>query len=106
MNPTQEQMKVVWEWCGFEYREGWVRPWVYPLSLNHLHGNMPKINLNNLFKYAVPIAIKIIMAEQECDEELAYAILFKKWLQIGYDALALFWALDKVRNETNNNVKP
>ena len=37
-------------------------------------------DLSLCFELLVPITIKAIIAEQECDVELAYAILFKKWL--------------------------
>ena len=56
---------------------------------------VPPIDLNSLFQYAVPRVINILMAEQECSEELAYDILFKKWGQIGHDADALFRAIFK-----------
>ncbi len=58
----------------------------------------PPIDLNNLFKYAVPKAIEIIEARSSFQ---AIHILFRKWLEkyweIGDFELALFWALDKVR---------
>ena len=60
--------------------------------------DLPSLDLNNLFKYAAPKAIDRIMAGQECSSDVAYAILFKKWLQeleldMTHPALALFWAI-------------
>ena len=52
------------------------------------------IDLNNLFKYAVPKYISILMGS--VSEQTAYEMLFYKWLQLGHDALALFWALKEV----------
>ncbi len=53
------------------------------------------------FKWLVPLAIDKIMAEQECSSDVAYAILFKKWLQeleliIPEAALALCLAIEKL----------
>ncbi|KKM93459.1 hypothetical protein LCGC14_1208100 [marine sediment metagenome] len=84
MEPTQEQRREFWEWCGgkliphgeedgcpahFEFND---KGWIFVTD---------RIDLNNLFKYAVPKAIDKIMYEQECSSDLAYDILFKKWLQ-------------------------
>ena len=57
MEPTQEQIKEFWEWCGFK-----------PPDMTRVHWHAkrpdftdmpdgtwpPDIDLNNLFKYAVP----------------------------------------------------
>lgn len=59
--PTQEKIKEFWEWCGFHYQkltdlepryrhEGNLR-WVYPTGDV---GVLPPLDLNNLFRYAVP----------------------------------------------------
>ena len=58
-------------------------------------------DLNACFKYIVPKWIDIIMAEQECSSDLAYAILFKKWLQelelnISHAAPAFCKAVEKL----------
>ena len=88
--PTQEQIKEFWEWCGFvkvlgkelwrydKYKETncW---WQTPNSRRYK--DLPEPDLNNLFKLAVPVVIDKIMAKQECSSDVAYAILFKKWLQ-------------------------
>ena len=38
-------------------------------------------DLNACFRWLVPPTIDRIMAEQGCSSDLAYAILFKRWLQ-------------------------
>ena len=53
-----------------------------------------------LFEYAVPVWIDKIMAEQGCSSDLAYAIMFKKWLEeleldIPHAAETLFRAIYK-----------
>ena len=58
-------------------------------------------SLDACFKWLVPKAIDEIMAEQECSSDIAYAILFKKWLQeleliIPEAALALCLAISKL----------
>ena len=73
--PTEAQIKEFWEWCGFTISGDWAY-----LNSPYRRG-IPSVDLNNLFKYAVPKAIDKIMAGQECSSDLAYAILFKKWLQ-------------------------
>ncbi len=97
MKPIDEQVKGFWERCGLKHiYQGTNGRWYYYEHQGGVNIPVPPIDLNSLFEYAVPLAVKAIMADQECDEELAYAILFKKWQQIGYDALALFGALRKV----------
>ena len=125
--PTQEQIKEFWEWCGFNSRLVWSDPadiggrhqfkvWDYPDGsgvTQHLSVN-PPIDLNNLFKYAVP----------KCPQFQDLARTNKGWLvtyisgyvdlpRIGrypiFDeveaedpALALFWALWQVREVSNS----
>jgi len=50
--PTEAQVKEFWEWCGFSIGE-YIDEWVAPDSYTCFHG-MPPLNLNNLFKYAMP----------------------------------------------------
>ncbi len=93
MIPTDEQIKEFWEKVG-QYKEcgyckGTGRIYDFPpQNIYHqcraCNGNgcfRPPIDLDNLFQYAMPKVIEMIMAEQECSSDLAYAILFKKWLQ-------------------------
>ena len=114
--PTQEQIKEFWEWCGFTHFIVEDIPWhkkpedyqrIYWYANNHwIYPNgskqkdPPPIDLNSLFKYAVPKAIDKIMLPQEqgCSCEIAYAIIFKKWLQyleldIPNHVTTLFWVI-------------
>jgi len=54
--PTKEQIKKFWEWCGFfkvDYAD--TMPWRFPASKGYeCYFGIPDIDLNNLFKYAVP----------------------------------------------------
>ena len=115
--PTQEQAKEFWEWCGFVG----VRHNDMPYTTKYLVHNgqkfhkCPPIDLSNLFKYAVPRVPKFSSVElyQELglweavvwvnckkthqDTSVTYKELFK-----GKDedpAIALFWALWAVIKE-------
>ena len=56
MKPTEEKIKRFWEWCGFTVTSKGV---IYgdaimvDDSCHHIM-ELPEIDLNNLFKYAVP----------------------------------------------------
>lgn len=57
-------------------------------------------SLSACFEWLVPLVIDKIMGEQGCSSDVAYAILFKKWLQeleliIPDAALALCLAISK-----------
>ena len=106
---TKEQIEEFWKGYGFKVAwsdaygsTGWNAP------DGHYCFDLPDtIDLNNLFKYAVPKAVDKIMAKQMCSSDLAYAILFKKWLQkleldIPNHAGSLFWVLWEV--EESNGV--
>ena len=61
-------------------------------------------SLDTSFRLLVPKAIDKIMADQQCSSDIAYAILFKKWLQeleliIPKAALALCLAISKLIDE-------
>jgi hypothetical protein len=112
--PTQEQRKKFWECCGLfevpkyggsDYSE---TLWQYP-DRSH-HDKLPPIDLNNLFQYAIPKAIDKIMSEQACSSDLAYAILFKKWLykleiDIPNHEGTLFWTIYAVMEEDYEHQK-
>ena len=87
--PTKEQIKVFWEWCGLNEQPS--GSW-YTDSGEYVYMQIMPIDLNNLFQYAVPKVIEKSMS-QGVSELLAYQTLFALWLQKGYDALALFWAI-------------
>lgn len=79
---------------------------------NEWHIKIPRFtqSLDACFKWLVPKCIDKIMSKQECSSDLAYAILFKKWLQeleldIHYVALALCLAIDKVIDKEELNGK-
>ena len=127
--PTEEQIKRFWEWCGFifdgitdygkfkNYYEHEV--FYYPNSSVswQLH-YLPKIDLNNLFKWAVPklrdkdiawelrnCVLKIrgeyqdfTMAKLMWNEKAFWKFTNLKWsIEADKDpALALFWAIYKV----------
>ena len=112
MKPTEEEIKRFWEWCGFYYRKDkdplasfWEtkdgRAWGYEL---------PRIDLNNLFKYAVPKYIDEKCFTLHIDDIEAFDYLCADWKEgilktaenVGKRAyklhfdLALFWAIYKV----------
>lgn len=106
MNPTDEQVKELWEWCGFKQKElpqlkgfAWVSP-----SGDYWGYRLPSADLKNLFKYAVPLALEELVKQ-------GYAVPFIALCRFWYDqivrlsedssdmklvALALFWAIWEV----------
>lgn len=107
MKPTDEQVKKFWEKCGFEYRpmisvkyEKWV--WYYP-DTPYSYLELPPIDLNNLFRYAVPKVLKydvVLVCKGEREYE-ASTWESPNGKQITYTeardpALALFWAIWEV----------
>ena len=94
MKPTNEQIKEFWEWCGQvtvrrvrSHEPGSFRDQAY----------YPTLDLNNLFKYAVPklewrsFEFEIIADEWHC------SINPDGIIGTGKDpALALFWAIYEV----------
>ena len=103
--PSESEIKEIWEWCGLTTKSDneltyWYRPDGSLIGYGY-NNWCPEPDLNNLFRYAVPVFIKKIMAEQECSSDVAYAILFKKWLQkleldIPNHEGTLFWAIWEV----------
>lgn len=87
---TQAQTKEFWEGYGVEPHP------IYPTGVDYLD-----IDLGNLFEYAVPKAITILIVANGIDEYEAIEIIFARWLEKfreGYSfSDALFWVLDKVR---------
>lgn len=101
--PTEEQIKRFWEWCGIlqggrvfigDNPNAKVYNWHYPDGLTTL--KLPKLDLNNLFKWAVPKLHYVSLSFQPC----------WKWNYLaeadgcsfnGQDpTLALFWAIREV----------
>jgi len=116
MQPTEEQVKKFWEWCGFRYRYipyGSLQARELPeypdiadaqkyclTDPNSCESDYPELDLNSLFKWAVP---KVL--ESGIDVTVtAYRTSPVKWqADLGYlmhteldPALALFWAIWKV----------
>ena len=97
MKPTEVQIKKFWEWCGIsKSRTGY---WYYPDYC--ARPNAPDLDLNNLFKWAVP---KLTMYELNSYNNDG---LHSAWVSLSEDggweasecetpALALFWAIYKV----------
>ena len=104
--PTEAQIKEFWEWCGFsigEYSDEWVAPDNYTC----FHGT-PPIDLNNLFKFAVPkleeCGYKYEIGATTSSTQHRVAIRDRCFSLIGRlhwnddPALALFWAIWEVIN--------
>ena len=96
--PTEAQIEELWEWCGFYDVEDGVPP---PIGT-------PPIDLNNLFKYAVPKTIKSIAKMFEESEADAYDRLFDWWAEIVAENpdkpdLALFQVLELQAKEEKSN---
>jgi hypothetical protein len=113
MKPTEEQIKKFWEWCGLykDLATNGERYWFMGeeiVSPTNEEGN-PIIDLNNLFKYAVPKLIAtghwlgMITTQLSSDTQYTFAIYVEKYKDKAEHeasdkdpALALFWAISKV----------
>ncbi|KKM70248.1 hypothetical protein LCGC14_1442670 [marine sediment metagenome] len=98
---SKERIKKFWEQCGFVHWKGSLYWYPDDTGAKRLPPVTGYEALAPLFKYAVLLAIDKIMAEQECSSDVAYAILFDKWLQelvliIPEVATALFLVLERV----------
>ena len=104
MNPTKEQIQWLWEQCGFKELDGkYILPhYKREISQDGLPYNMiiglPPIDLNNLFKYAVPkLDIERINLYPATKDR--WGCYFDDWYQdhnvANTPALALFWAIYK-----------
>ena len=115
--PTQEQIKKFWVWCGFRVVKsgtgkslGYIydipvidqrETWVY--SNADEQEDPPEIDLNNLFKYAVP-KIKQYNLTVFPDDVWAWHIV-SEYGNVIFEslhtdpALALFWAIWEVMDE-------
>ena len=102
MKPTKEQIKEFWEWCGQKQytfapqfnRDGYLgKPYTTEL---------PPIDLNNLFKYAVPIICSSVKLELFSDGEWEAQVCNKdnrvEYKSDNDPALALFWAVEAIKN--------
>ena len=82
--PTEAQIKEFWEWCGYN--------WV-----TYAMGEVPSLDLNNLFKYAVPKITDYTLGKHfpgGCYAEVYKDTKYHRGYSIDKDpALALFWAI-------------
>ena len=92
--PTEAQIREVWEWCG-----------VIPTVCNRLPNvgrlDYPPIDLNNLFEYAVPkLKLMYLCIWEGFEAHLAIHITHERYkVFVGKaetPALALFWAIWEV----------
>ena len=127
IEPTEAQIKEFWEWCGLELLRAsdndyhWFNVTsdgdydiVSPVDSDM---GLPVIDLNNLFKWVPDIIVGVYFRffPGGCECELTYITeagfdTVKSWIKndTGDEkrskelaALALFWALDKVRRSLN-----
>jgi len=117
--PTEEQIKELWEWCGLEpiKREDSDEVVRWDLPNGGFRFYAPDIDLNNLFKWAVPkltetyAELRVIFtygSVMNCSLYRFGKLYSRKknfqWIRIGEQsdkdpALALFWAIYKVIKE-------
>jgi len=108
--PTKKQKIRFWKWCGFRLqgREDSVHYWLSPTVDGEEYPlpELPPIDLNNLWYYAVPEAISVLIGKGEAyglNWRHAYSRLFliwQKYFEEGVDVVdTLFWALWEVLKE-------
>lgn len=119
--PTKEQVKEFWEWYGFKVEYCHHKYCAYE-DKNHTHiyppdkvgkknidygaiNSYPKLDLNSLFKHAVPLALEKLARGKGGDIYLAKWSLLIRWMEI-WDiikdpTLALFWVLRQVKEKSN-----
>ena len=107
MKPTEAQVKEFWEGYGWKQSDGgfYKHPSIAGAEYYDYatQGTLPPIDLNNLFKYAVPVAIAILAIQPiGCPSIIQiYKWIFERWAEELKEesdpTTALFKALDKVR---------
>ncbi len=123
--PTEAQIKELWEWCGFvqlpvgkngfhwerSMRVGnWMPPDVLPSDIFKSMPYLPPIDLNSLFAYAVPRVVGSYLVVLESytthnPPRLEYTVMLQDDPLRIYEttaedpALALFWAIYSVIKE-------
>lgn len=115
--PAQEQKREFWEWCGLKH--DWQRCQANCVRCSHCGAHTYKscekdyhdqlctlpIDLNSLFKWAVPKAIECLRTKMFKNMSMfkAREALFKLWLRKIEEGMteevALFWALWEVMKE-------
>ena len=118
MKPTEERAERFWKWCGFTYLpyKGdpllgkihdacWLNPNESGLKPDNWHFNLPVIDLNNLFKWAIPRVdgYKLVTNPEIPDVARAEVRVCNRYFCDGDKdpALALFWAIMKVIDGDN-----
>lgn len=100
--PTQEQIKEFWEWCGLTHRKmkGGFNYWYNATGLLESIFT-PPIDLNNLFKYAMPKLYNWDLTKSGLTITASVSLaLGDTHYQVNPDpTLALFWAIYKVIKE-------
>ena len=96
-----------WKWCGLKKRErdtvsglfnGY--EWIDSRGRILFHGENFPITLNNLFKYAAPLAYERLSKDGEGYKMKRVYLALENAIRDGKDpALAVFKVLDKVREE-------
>ena len=106
MQPNDEQVKEFWEWCGFKLipRFGGTDMtntlWRYPED--NVFADLPPIDLNSLFKYAVPKLLHYDVVLESGSGSGLYMVMTKKiteepkYTANEDPALAFFWAIREV----------
>jgi hypothetical protein len=101
LQPSEQELCEFWGWCGFRHQcEDWYE------EPNGEISQLPPIDLNNLFKYAVPKLHDCIVSFDTTDEYNCNLYTVHK----GYTdnqrvrnidpAVALFWAIwEIIKNE-------
>jgi len=107
--PSNEEIKEFWEWCGFTYIMNYDDSSIIEECRSPIGERLvPTIDLNNLFRYAVPflfsMGLQTHLASMSSTNHIAKITdafgKFEDVISVAKDpALALFWALDKVRND-------
>ena len=92
--PTDAQKDIFWKWCGWGYMPG--------IGLISPDGEdiVPPIDLNSLFKYAVP-KLDVVTIDFQSNSYMAW-VVYKGKSCITHDknpALALFQAIMEVIKE-------
>ncbi len=96
MKPNDAQVKVFWEWYGFEWHN-LIGLWHDPIH-GLVSSILPPIDLKNLFKYAVPRLNRAGSLSFYRDGTYGACINSPHIEVDGSDpADALFWALDRMR---------
>ena len=105
MQPAEEQIKELWEWCGLreEVIDELHSLWHYPDGSHEI--DMPYPDLNNLFEWAVPKLsseatfdrVEISLPTSKTEFGVKLVARHQTIVERDEDpALALFWAIWKV----------